>query len=91
METIKRNITDILENNERREGKVAKAIESQTSKLPSDLFLWASLSSMAVSLTFKLLKRDGEALFIGQWAAPFLLLGLYNKIVKLEGHDQIEK
>jgi len=25
--------------------------------------------------------------FLGQWVAPFLLLGLYNKIVKVEGHD----
>jgi hypothetical protein len=24
---------------------------------------------------------------VGQWAPSFLLLGLYNKLVKLEGHD----
>lgn len=70
-----------------QEGPVAKAIEEQTAKLPSDLFLWAALGSMATSLTLKLMKRDDYALFVGQWAAPFLLLGLYNKIVKLEGHD----
>jgi hypothetical protein len=27
------------------------------------------------------------ALFIGQWAAPFLILGLYNKMVKQHGSD----
>lgn len=70
------------------EGKVARAIEQQTAKLPSDIFLWASLASMGVSLTLKVLKKSHEALFIGQWAAPFLLLGIYNKLVKLEGHDQ---
>ena len=88
METLEENIRSVADNTEHKEGPVATAIEEQTAKLPSDLFLWAALSSMAVSLTFKLLKKDSEALFIGQWAAPFLLLGVYNKIVKLEGHDQ---
>ena len=27
------------------------------------------------------------ALFVGQWAAPFLILGIYNKLVKLHGSD----
>lgn len=25
---------------------------------------------------------------IGQWVSPFLLMGIYNKIVKTEGHDK---
>jgi hypothetical protein len=74
-------------NPEHREGPVARTIEEQTAKLPSDTFLWAALGSMAASLTLKLLRKDDMALFVGQWAAPFLLLGTYNKIVKLEGHD----
>lgn len=73
--------------NDRTEGATAKAIEGQTSKLPSDLFLYAALGSMATSFTLKCMGRKHTALFVGQWAAPFLLLGLYNKIVKLEGHD----
>jgi len=72
------------------EGKVARAIEEQTAKLPSDLFLRSALASMGVSLTLKCLGRKNTALFVGQWAAPFLLLGLYNKVVKTEGHDQTE-
>ena len=74
-------------NKDTKEGPVAKAIESETSKLPSDLFLWTSVGAMATSLTLKLVVRDHLALFIGQWDAPFLLLGFYNKIVKVEGHD----
>lgn len=74
-------------NPQHSEGPVAKAIEEQTAKLPSDLFLWAALGAMAVSLGFKLAGKDDKALFVGQWPAPFLLLGLYNKVVKLEGHD----
>lgn len=74
-------------NPEHREGPVARTIEEQTAKVPSDVFLWAALGSMGVSLTLKLLRKDEEALFVGQWAPSFLLLGLYNKIVKLEGHE----
>ncbi|MGQ2985546.1 hypothetical protein [Flavobacterium sp.] len=74
--------------NDHSEGPVAKAIENQTSKLPSDLFLWAAIGSMAASATLKILGRDKSALFVGQWAAPFLLFGVYNKIVKVEGSDK---
>jgi hypothetical protein len=79
------------EQNPTSEGKVATAIEGQTAKLPSDLFLWAALDSMAASLTLNCMARKHTALFVGQWAAPFLLLGIYNKLIKLEGHDQENK
>ncbi|HTF67022.1 MAG TPA: hypothetical protein VK638_30500 [Edaphobacter sp.] len=42
---------------------------------------------MAASLTLKISKKDHAALFVGQWAAPFLLMGIYNKLVKLHGSD----
>ena len=77
-----------VNNPEHKEGKVAKTIEEQTAKLPSDVFLWAALASMGVSLTLKLAGSKHNSLFIGQWAAPFLLFGVYNKLVKLEGHDK---
>lgn len=77
-----------IQKNDHSEGKVAKAIENQTAKLPSDTFLWAALGSMAVSATLKIFGKNHTALFVGQWAAPFLLLGVYNKIVKVEGSDQ---
>lgn len=73
------------------EGPVAKVIEEQTSKLPSDLFLWVALGSMGTALTLKIMGKKDDALFVGQWAAPFLLFGLYNKLVKLEGHDKEDK
>jgi hypothetical protein len=73
-------------NPEHREGPVAKTIEQQTAKLPSDVFLWTALGCMAVSLTLKCFKHKHGALFVGQWVAPFLLFGIYNKIVKVEGH-----
>ncbi len=69
------------------EGQFTKAIESQTAKIPSGVYLTAALLSMGVSLTLKFMGSRHSALFVGQWAAPFLIMGLYNKIVKTEGHD----
>lgn len=78
-------------NPEKREGKVAKTIEEQTAKLPSDAFLWTAVGCMTASLTLKLLKQDQMALFIGQWVPSFLLFGIYNKIVKVQGHDKQDR
>jgi hypothetical protein len=74
---------------EHREGPVARAIEKQTAKLPSDAFLWAAGASIATSLILKMLDRDHEALFVGQWAPTILILGLYNKLVKQHGSDRV--
>lgn len=68
----------------------AHAIEHQTAKLPSDLFLWAALASIATSLTLQMLDRKENALFVGQWAPTFLLWGIYNKLVKQLGSDRGE-
>lgn len=69
------------------EGPATKVVEQTTSKIPSLTFLFLSLGAMAASATLKCLNQPKTALFVGQWAAPFLLLGIYNKIVKTEGHD----
>lgn len=72
---------------EHKEGPVARTIENQTAKIPSDVYLWAAVGSIGVSLVFKLMGKSKTALFIGQWAPSFLLLGTYNKVVKVEGND----
>jgi hypothetical protein len=71
------------------EGMIARTIEEQTAKLPSDLFLWAALGSIGGSLMMKMAGRDQDALFVGQWAPTFLILGLYNKLVKTTGSDRM--
>jgi hypothetical protein len=74
-------------NTEKKEGPVARAIEEQTAKIPSDVYLWAAIGAMGASLAMVCLGKKHTALFIGQWAAPLLLFGVYNKIVKTEGHE----
>jgi hypothetical protein len=69
------------------EDRYTGAIESQTSKLPSSLFLGLALGSMGASLALKIPRKDSWAIFVGQWAAPFLIMGNYNKLVKQHGSD----
>jgi hypothetical protein len=86
-----------------REGRVARSIESQTAKLPSDVFLWAAGAAMIGSLVFQVLGpkprrlgifgrsvpgRAPLATFIGQWVPTLLIFGIYNKIVKVAGSDR---
>ncbi len=72
---------------EAREDQLTAAIEKVTSQAPSSLFLGLALASMGVSLGLHLANRRHEALYVGQWAAPFLVIGIYNKLVKQHGSD----
>ena len=72
---------------EAQEDQFTAAIEKVTSQVPSSAFLGLALASMGVSLGLHFSGRKHEALFVGQWAAPFLLLWLYNKLVKQHGSD----
>jgi hypothetical protein len=69
------------------EGTVARSIEEQTAKLPSDTFLWAAGASIAASATLQLMGNRQASVFVGQWAPTLLILGLYNKLVKQLGSD----
>ena len=69
------------------EGKVARTIEEQTAKLPSDTFLWAAGASIAASAMLQFMGNRQASIFVGQWAPTLLILGLYNKLVKQLGSD----
>ena len=70
---------------EHTEGDVARLIEQQAAKIPSHWFLAGAIGSMGLSLMLELTGRQRESRFIGQWAAPLLILGTYNKLVKTLG------
>lgn len=69
------------------EGRFTGAIEGQTSAVPSSVFLGMAVGSMVASFILKLADKNDWALFVGQWAAPFLIIGNYNKMVKQHGSD----
>lgn len=69
------------------EGEITKTVEAVTSNLPSMLFLIAAGASVLGALGLRASGRKDDAQFVGQWAPTFLILGLYNKMVKTLGHD----
>lgn len=75
---------------EHTEGRVARTIEEQTAKLPSDTFLWIAVGCMATSATLQFMGNKHASLFVGQWAPTLLIMGLYNKLVKQLGSDRSE-
>jgi hypothetical protein len=78
-------------NRTHREGPVAKTIEHETAKMPSDWFLWAALGSIATSLMLQVGRKPHASTFVGQWAPTFLILGVYNKLVKQLGSDRTSR
>jgi hypothetical protein len=72
---------------QKSEDQFTALLESQTTNIPTSAFLGAAIASIIGSLSLKIAGKDQQALFVGQWAAPFLLLGIYNKMVKQHGSD----
>ncbi len=70
-----------------QEDQITAALEKCTAQVPSSAYLALAVGSMAVSLGLSAARKTHASLFVGQWAAPFLLIGIYNKLVKLHGSD----
>jgi hypothetical protein len=73
------------------EDEVTKAIESYTAAIPSSAYLAVAIGAIALSLAAQVSGRGKWGNFIAQWVPTWLLLGLYNKLVKLEGHDRTDR
>jgi hypothetical protein len=68
-----------------QEGEMTKRIEQQTAKIPSIGFLGLAVGSMVASAALAFFAQRKElATFVGLWAPSLLLIGVYNKLVKLE-------
>ena len=86
MQTIK----DRADSKKREEGKTTRWIEQTTAAIPSGTFLVLAGGAMVGALALKLLGRHTTANFVGEWVPTILLLGLYNKIVKVLGSERGE-
>jgi hypothetical protein len=42
---------------------------------------------MVASAALQARGNERMSLFVGQWVPTFLMIGLYNKLVKVAGHD----
>jgi len=72
------------------EDSFTKTVENVTAEIPSSAFLGVAVGAMAVSLFFQLTGGGKWGNFIAQWAPTWLIIGVYNKLVKLEGHDHLD-
>jgi len=68
----------------KEEGKVTSLVEERTARVPSGAYFSLAVGSMAASAFCMLTGRKEIAQFIGQWAPSLLVIGLYNKVVKVE-------
>ena len=77
-----------------REGRFTKYVEQRTARIPSGTFLALALGSVAFSAFLEAFgghRRREPGTFVGLWAPTLLLLGIYNKLVKLEGSDRFDR
>ena len=65
-----------------RETDAGHLIEDMTTKVPSDTFMWLAGGSIIASLTLKMMGRDRDALFVGQWAPSFIAMAIYDKVAR---------
>ena len=73
------------ESPDQMENTLTKRVEAQTAKVPSIGYLGLAIGSMVLSIGLEVFAERKEfGNFVGLWAPTFMLLGIYNKIVKLE-------
>ena len=73
------------------EDSFTKSVEEYTSEIPSSAFLGIAVGAMAVSLVCQLTGEGKWGNFLAQWVPTWLVIGVYNKLVKLEGHDYADR
>ena len=69
------------------EGTTTKAIEHYTSMIPSGFYLSLAVGCIGASALLHLAGRKQDAQFVGHWVPTILIMGLYNKLVKVQGSD----
>jgi hypothetical protein len=72
------------------EDQYTKSVEQYTAAIPSSAYLGIAVGAMAISLICQMTGRGKWGNFIAQWVPTWLIIGVYNKLVKLEGHDQTD-
>lgn len=73
------------------EDEFTKTIEEYTASIPSSAYLGVAVGAMGLSLLCQIAGRGKWGNFIAQWVPTWLIIGLYNKVVKVEGHDQTDR
>ncbi len=72
----------------RHEGARTVGIERLTASLPSTTWLALAGASLAGAIALKASGKSHASLLVGQWVPTFLIVGLYNKLVKVAGSER---
>jgi len=95
VESFRANVGDKLEDiiedidvKSGQEGTVTRRIERLTAALPSVTWLALAAGSIAVAIALKIARRNHASLFAAMFAPSLLLIGVYNKLVKIAGSDR---
>ncbi|HEU4341593.1 MAG TPA: hypothetical protein VFU31_08490 [Candidatus Binatia bacterium] len=83
--------TDESQRPNMTEDRFTKSMEDYTSAIPSSAYLGMAVAAMVLSLFYQATGREKWGNFIAQWVPTWLIIGVYNKLVKLEGHDQAQR
>ena len=73
------------------EDDLTKSIERYTANIPSSTLLAIALGAMGLSLVSQISGRGKWGNFIAQWVPTIIMMGVYNKLVKVAGHDQEDR
>lgn len=85
---VTENVSSKMMTEKGKEGSFTKTIEEQTERIPSIAFLTLGIGAVAAALTLKAMGQDNTANFVGMWAPTILIIGIYNKLVKVEGSER---
>ncbi len=71
-----------------KEKQISKKVEEYTSGIPSAAYFGLAVGSMILSASIAAFtRRKSAANFIGLWVPTLMLVGVYDKLVKLEARD----
>ena len=73
------------------EDRFTKQLETYTAEIPSSAYLGIAVGAMMASLLLQITGQGKWGNFIAQWVPTWLIIGLYNKMIKLEGHDHADR
>ena len=73
------------------EDEFTKSLEKYTAAIPSTGYLAVAMGAIGLSLACQVTGRGRWGNFIAQWVPTWLIIGIYNKLVELEGHDASDR
>ena len=91
MEVYDSRTQDTEQHPSATEDEFTKSVEAYTAAIPSSAYLAVAVGAMALSLFCQMTGRGKWGNFIAQWVPTWLIIGLYNKVVKQEGHDRFDR